>query len=760
MATYNVVDGPQTVTGGSGDDLLVYTHTLDGAGVLLQHPLGSLATGYAGEFEGHAGAGVTFSGIERFHFTALGEGNDTISTGDGDDTLSSGLGDDHLYSDEGAAVIDGGSGADLWGADLLSATDDVVIDLTSPDPQTFLGTSSVSGIEGFRSIATGSGDDRLTATAFALQDAIYTGDGDDVIEIPIATDGVNDDTVTGAGGTDTLIFSHSFVGGVQMTFEAPDNGYSGYVNGLNSNNLQFYGIERFRFTDLGGGADSILAGDGRDTIFGGGGNDTLDSGAGSDIVDGGDGLDTWKADKSLAPQQMKINLAKDAPQTYFGGGSVDNVEAMQLKTGASNDKLTGTSFLLNDSIDSGAGRDLIILPLAGSDTVNAGVGRDTLIVVYELAGGVAMAVGGSFASGYSGLFNGLASNDLTFTGVETISFTNEGATGDDIITTGDGNDTLSGGGGDDILESGKGNDLIDGGAGLDSWFADKSNTVAAIKIDLSKSSPQEYLNGGSVTGIEAMRLKTGAGDDKLATRNIEMADTLQTGAGDDRVTVRLVGSDSVNGGSGSDTLVVINAIDFDVTMSVTGSLGAGYNGMFDGFGSHNLSFSGIENIYFTDLGAGANAIVTGDGNDTVSSGDNDDAIVTGGGRDVVRGGAGIDTLTGGAGRDYLSGGGGGDRFIFNAVTDSAAGSQRDVIAELGNGDLIDLSAIDADTAANGNQDFVFIGAQGFHHVAGELRAVINGGMTIVSGDVDGDGDADFQVGIAGAPAVDGADFLL
>ena len=117
---------------------------------------------------------------------------------------------------------------------------------------------------------------------------------------------------------------------------------------------------------------------------------------------------------------------------------------------------------------------------------------------------------------------------------------------------------------------------------------------------------------------------------------------------------------------------------------------------------------------------------------------------------MLRGGAGADTLSGGAGKDYLSGGGGGDRFIFIAVTDSAAGSQRDVIAELGNGDLIDLSAIDANSTTGGNQAFVFIGAQGFHNVAGELRAVINGGFTVVSGDVDGDGSADFQIGIAGA----------
>jgi Ca2+-binding RTX toxin-like protein len=206
--------------------------------------------------------------------------------------------------------------------------------------------------------------------------------------------------------------------------------------------------------------------------------------------------------------------------------------------------------------------------------------------------------------------------------------------------------------------------------------------------------------------------------------------------------------------------VVVNTIDFDVSMAITGTLAAGYSGQFDGFGSHNLDFSGIEHFSFTDEGTGANAIVTGAGNDTISTGDNDDAIIAGLGRDVVRGGAGIDTITGGVGKDYLSGGGGGDRFVFNTVIHSLVGSQRDLIAEIGNGDLIDLQGIDADTALGGDQGFFFIGAQGFHNVAGELRAVVNGGLTVVSGDVDGDGDADFQIGIAGAPVVDGSDFLL
>ena len=208
------------------------------------------------------------------------------------------------------------------------------------------------------------------------------------------------------------------------------------------------------------------------------------------------------------------------------------------------------------------------------------------------------------------------SNDLSFSGVEHFSFTSEGDAAD-IITTGDGRDTLSGGDGNDILETGKGVDIVYGGNGFDRWFADKSFATAAIKIDLSKTAQQNYLNGGSVHDIEGMRLKTGAGDDRLTTTNLEMADLLETGAGDDRIVTPMSGADTVNGGTGNDTLVVVNAIDFDVTMTVAGSLTAGYSGVFDGALSHDVAFSGIENFSFTDHGSGANAIVTGDGNDTI-----------------------------------------------------------------------------------------------------------------------------------------------
>ncbi|MDB5669875.1 MAG: hypothetical protein JWO25_834, partial [Alphaproteobacteria bacterium] len=77
-----------------------------------------------------------------------------------------------------------------------------------------------------------------------------------------------------------------------------------------------------------------------------------------------------------------------------------------------------------------------------------------------------------------------------------------------------------------------------------------------------------------------------------------------------------------------------------------------------------------------------------------------------------------------------------------------------------NGDKIDLSFIDANTATPDiNDAFAFIGAAAFSHVAGELRAFQSAGQWIVEGDVNGDGIADLVIAVNGAPTITAGDFV-
>ena len=69
--------------------------------------------------------------------------------------------------------------------------------------------------------------------------------------------------------------------------------------------------------------------------------------------------------------------------------------------------------------------------------------------------------------------------------------------------------------------------------------------------------------------------------------------------------------------------------------------------------------------------------------------------------------------------------------------------------------IVRAAYIDAIAGVSGNQAFSFIGAAAFIGVAGELR--FTGG--IVSSDLNGDGNADFEIGVA-VPALNATDFVL
>jgi len=123
---------------------------------------------------------------------------------------------------------------------------------------------------------------------------------------------------------------------------------------------------------------------------------------------------------------------------------------------------------------------------------------------------------------------------------------------------------------------------------------------------------------------------------------------------------------------------------------------------------------------------------------------------------LLKGGAGTDTLDGGSGADTLVGGAGADVFDFNSIKDTPAGA-RDTIQDFMQGvDHIDLSTIDASTAITGDQAFSFIAAQSFTGQSGQLNFADN----LLSGDVNGDKMADFQIYVSGVPALAATDFYL
>ena len=200
------------------------------------------------------------------------------------------------------------------------------------------------------------------------------------------------------------------------------------------------------------------------------------------------------------------------------------------------------------------------------------------------------------------------------------------------------------------------------------------------------------------------------------------------------------GADSMNGGAGNDTFIVDSAGDV-----VTESSGAGIDLVMSSV-TYDLR-SGVENLTLT-----GSAAIDGTG----SGGSN--TLIGNSAANTLKGGAGRDTLNGEGGRDVLIGGKGADRFVFDDLDDMATGSARDVISDFSRsqGDEISLAAIDADgNAANGDQGFALVA--NFSGVAGQLR--FNSATKIVAGDIDGDGVADFEIGLS-VSSLAASDFIL
>ncbi|MGP3696597.1 calcium-binding protein [Rhodobacter sp. NSM] len=157
--------------------------------------------------------------------------------------------------------------------------------------------------------------------------------------------------------------------------------------------------------------------------------------------------------------------------------------------------------------------------------------------------------------------------------------------------------------------------------------------------------------------------------------------------------------------------------------------------------------------------SGADWLGGDQGNDRLDGGSGDDRLFGGAGRDVLDGGSGADRLVGGAGRDILEGGEDRvrDTFVFNVLSDSRAGTVRDVIHDFVHAiDRIDLSGIDADTTTAGNQHLAFSNSARAHSV----WVTDVGEDLVLRADVTGDRAADFEIRLTDVAAFGAGDLLL
>jgi Ca2+-binding RTX toxin-like protein len=511
----------------------------------------------------------------------------------------------------------------------------------------------------------------------------------------------------------------------------------------------------------GTGRDLLGGGAGDDRLLGGAGDDTLAGGLGSDRLDGGAGLDhaTWDLDPARTAG-LTVDLAAG---TAVGDGERDALAGIELVTGSlRNDVIRGTTRA--DPLLAGAAGDDRIVGGSGADNLDGGLGDD------RLSGG----------AGDDTLAGGLGDDHLRGgAGADTL----RGGDDSDRLDGGDGADRLLGGDDHDVLVGGRGNDTLDGGEyddlatwGLDTW------RTTGLTIDLAAGTATSGSEHDTLVGIEEA-VGTPFAD---TIRGNAEHNTLLAGGGVDRI-FGGDGNDTLAGGFGNDRLDG-GAGDFDGatwardvgrTVGLTIDLAAG---TAVGGGERD-TFFGIEEIEGSSLGdtirgtnggnerlggaggddrifglAGDDTLDGGLGNNVLDGGDGDDWVDGDNGDDLLSGGAGSDTLYAGRGSNVLSGGAGGDemhgdfgqdRFVFAAGDSGISGDARDVVMDFTHGeDQLDLAAIDADAHQSGDQAFAFIGTAAFSHAAGDLRAAAEGNDTVVQGDTDGDGSADFAIRLA------------
>jgi Ca2+-binding RTX toxin-like protein len=326
-----LVDGANTVTGGSADDSIV------------------------------GGAGVdSITG---------GDGNDTIVGGASDDILAGNGGDDVFLiaagAHHGAETLNGGSGTDVIRFTSTTSGDTLTLNANLADAEgtmsvvigsaagvttgtlalnvnaalsalvnglTIVGNDGQNSIVGSGyadTITGGGGNDTLRGGAGS--DSLLGGDGDDRFVFGTIVEMDDDATIVGGNGTDTLwldtgaanvgfddnafdkisgvevlhlggtgghVFSlgtnanNAFSTRVTVTSEATGSGVNLDGSTLNKD-LYATGTNARDTITGGGGADSLDGGSGNDALNGGFGADTLQGGAGTDTLTGGGGVDTF-----------------------------------------------------------------------------------------------------------------------------------------------------------------------------------------------------------------------------------------------------------------------------------------------------------------------------------------------------------------------------------------------------------------------------------------------------------------------------------
>lgn len=454
---------------------------------------------------------------------------------------------------------------------------------------------------------------------------IPTTPGDDIITVtPPGGYSVN-----GLTGTDTLIVDYSsLMTNVRYWYD----GWGHLGDGFHSS-VAFTNFEHFHFIG-GSGADFLVGGSGADTLIGNAGDDLLQGGTGADVIIGGAGNDIWNADLSSVHSGVTVTLANGTTNVVGTGGTVKGIEALQIRTGGGNDVINTKAMSGNDSIQTGAGDDKVVVG-GGHDAANGGGGTDRLVVDWSHISNPNHGIMYSY-DGWHHLRSN-SGDQVDYTGFEIFNFT--GGAGNDELRGGNLADTLVGNGGNDTLRGYQGTDKVLGGAGTDTWEVHTQDLAGDVIIDLQTQSSNA---GHTLAKIEQLIYRGGDAHDFITALDGRYNDDVETGNGNDSF-ASFRGMDRANGGGGTDTLIMDWSGISDAVAGITYSYDGWHH--YRSASGDSMDMTGFE-IFDLTGGAGGDDLRGGNLNDTLRGNAGNDTLRGYMGDDVIDGGAGIDTWFG------------------------------------------------------------------------------------------------------------------
>jgi hypothetical protein len=495
-----------------------------------------------------------------------------------------------------------------------------------------------------------------------------------------------------------------------------------------------------------GQIDGLFAG-----TSGGARNNTItNTGSISNGIGGGGGNDTIVNSGHIGGATMDLNGGND---TVKNSGTIDGSIGFSI----GNDTLTNSGSI-QGFVHMFAGINKLTNSGSITGEITSGLDSDTMANTGSIGGQVDMGGGNDKMTN-----GGTITGDLVL-GIGDDVMINTGHIIGDVLG-GDGNNKFTNGGTIVFLKGGADNDVLTNTKSIGNVdLGDGDNTVtnSGTINALSTGSGEDVIkNTGHVDNI----IDAGGGDDKVTGGNFQDVlidgagnDTYVLGGGTDGVLWAADGNDTIDGGAGFDS--------FDAVSFMTAATSINLDSKAVTVLGHDLAASSAV--------AGA-SVATLKNFEAVYGGDLIDVIAGSTGNDTLQGNKGNDILYGNKGADDLSGTQDSDTYVYLQLTDSGnTKSTRDTIrdfdgAGVSGGDVIDLSAIDADTKHAGPDAFHLIGV-GTGDVAfsattpGELRWVhensTDGPLTIIQGDVNGDGKADFSIAVMGTVNFIATDFNL